>query len=108
MEILGIGVWIIGALITISWAYGIRTYVQSGQGVSQQTVNQTMLFAVSLLVVAIFSFSSFHLLWMFPAGFILGALSLAFPFSVLSIPGRIFGTICCIGLTRKGSIGKGA
>lgn len=108
MQIVGVLLWIIGAVLAITWAYGVRSYVRSGKGVSQQTVNQTMLFALSLLVVALFGLSPFHLLWMFPAGFILGALSLAFPFSVLSIPGRIFGAICCIGLTRKGSIGKGA
>lgn len=103
MEILGVGLWIIGAVITSSWAYGIRTYARSQQEVSQQTVNQTMLFALSLLVVPICGLSPFHLLWMFPAGFVLGALSLVFPFSVLSVPGRIFGAICGVGLRRKGS-----
>lgn len=107
MEILGIVLWIIGLLITLSWAFGIRTYARSRNGVSQQTVNQAMLFAVSLLVVPIFSFSPIHLLWMFPAGFILGVLSVAVPFSVLSIPGRIFGAFCCVGLAGKNSIGKG-
>lgn len=107
MQFLAIVLWIVGAIVTISWAYGVRLYVRSGRGVSQQTVNQTMLFALSLLVVLIFGLSPFHLLWMFPVGSILGTLSLTFPFSVLSIPGRIFRAICCIGLARNGSIDKG-
>ena len=107
MQFLAIIVRIVGAIVTISWVYGVRSYVRSGRGVSQQTVNQTMFFALSLLVVLIFGLSPFHRLWMFPVGFILGTLSLAFPFSVLSVPGRIFGAIWCIGLARKGSIDKG-
>jgi hypothetical protein len=100
MQIVEILLWIVGAFITISWSYGIRSYVRTGRGVTQQTVNQTMLFALALTIVPIVGLSSFHLLWMFIAGFVLGALSLAFPFSLLSIPGRMFGAICCIGLAR--------
>ena len=106
MQLVGILLWIAGALVTIFWAYGIRSYVRTGQGVSQQTVNQTMMFAISLIVVPIFGLSSFHLLWMFPVSFALGTLSLMFPFSLLSVPGRIFGVICCIGLTRRQSTGS--
>jgi hypothetical protein len=106
MKIVGVALWVVGVVITVCWAYGIRTYMRNGQGVSQQTVNQTMLFALSLLTVPIFSLSPFHLLWMFPVGFILGGLSLAFPFSVLSVPGRFFGVICSVGSARKGSVDK--
>jgi hypothetical protein len=42
--------------------------------------------------------SPFHLLWLFPASFVAGFFSIAFPFSLLSIPGRFFGRLCCIGL----------
>jgi hypothetical protein len=103
MQLVGILLWIVGALITMFWAYGIRSYVRTGQGVSQQTVNQTMMFGLSLVVVPIFGLSPFHLLWMFPVSFILGTLSFVSPFSLLSVPGRIFGAICCIGLTRSQS-----
>jgi hypothetical protein len=65
-----------------------------------------MMFALSLIIVPIFGFSPFHLLWMFPISFILGMLSFAFPFSLLSVPGRTFGTICCIGLTERQSSGS--
>ena len=52
--------------------------------------------------VMAFEVTALHLLWLFPAGFVLGALSIAFPFSLLSIPGTAFGRVCCIGLTQQG------
>ena len=106
MQLAGVLLWIVGALITMFWAYGIRSYVRSGQGVSQQTVNQTMMFVLSLIIVPILGFSPFHLLWMFPVSFVLGMLSLVFPFSLLSVPGRTFGTICCIGVTQRQATGS--
>ena len=65
------------------------------------TVNITMLFVVSLVVVPLLSLSPFHLLWMFIVSFVLGTLSLAFPFSLLSLPGRWFFILACIGLDRE-------
>ena len=59
MQLVGVSLWFVGALITMFWAYGIRSYVRSGQGVSQQTVNQTMMFTLSLIIVLIFGFSPF-------------------------------------------------
>jgi hypothetical protein len=106
VQLVGILLWTAGAVITMSWGYGIRSYVRSGQGVSQLTVNQTMMFAISLIIVPIFGFSPFHLLWMFPVSLILGMLSLFFPFSLLSGPGKTFGTICCIGLTQRQATGS--
>jgi hypothetical protein len=106
MQVVGVLLWIGTAFITIFWAYGIRSYVRSGQGVSQQTVNQTMMFALSLIIVPIFGLSPFHLLWIFPVSFVFGMLSFVFPFSLLSVPGRTFGTICCIGLTQRQATGS--
>jgi NAD(P)H-hydrate repair Nnr-like enzyme with NAD(P)H-hydrate dehydratase domain len=37
---------------------------------------------------------------MIPAAFIAGMLSLAFPFSLISLVGRPFGELCCIGLDK--------
>src|SRR6185503_13383820 len=89
MQLVGVLLWFVGALITMFWACGIRSYVRTGQGVSQQTVNQTMMFGLSLVVVPIFGFSPFHLLWMFPVSFIVGTLSFALPFSLLSVLGSV-------------------
>jgi hypothetical protein len=101
MEIAGYIVYGIGIILAITWMIGIRTYTKSGQGVTMSTVNTTMLFIVSLVVVPILNLTPLHLLWMYPASFILGMLSLAFPFSLLSIPGNIVAFIACAGLNQE-------
>ena len=102
MKVVEILLWIVGAVVTVSWAYGIRSYVRTGQGVTQQTLNQTMMFALALIIVPVFDLSPFQLLWMFPVGLVVGGLAFAgFPFSLLSAPGRVFRAICCIGLTES-------
>ena len=100
MEIVGYIVYGIGVVLTIIWMIGIRTYTKSGQGVTMSTVNTTMLFIVSLILVPVLGISPLHLLWMYPASFLLGQLSLVFPFSVLSIPGNIVALVACIGLNQ--------
>jgi len=37
---------------------------------------------------------------MLPTAFIVGMLSLAFPFSLVSLIGRPFGELCCVGLDK--------
>jgi hypothetical protein len=98
MRIPEVMVWVVGVIIALSRVCGVRAYVRRGIGVTKQSVNQGMLFVVSLASVALLPISSFHLLWMFPVSFVLGALSLLFPFSLLSIPGRVFGRLCTTGL----------
>jgi ABC-type Co2+ transport system permease subunit len=100
-KIAGIALWVIATSMALAWAYGIRSYVKSGAGVTQMTVNTAMLFAVSVVVIPLTGISPFHLLWMFPVAWLLGTLSLLFPISLLSIPGLVFRAICCIGLGRK-------
>ena len=84
----------------LSWSYGVRTYVRTGRGVQQQTVNQTTLILVAVFAVPLLGISPFHLLWMLPAAFVIGMLSLAFPFSLVSLIGTPFGELCCLGLDR--------
>jgi hypothetical protein len=101
MQIIGYAVYGIAVFLAGTFFIGIRSNTARGAGVTRQTVNTTMLFTVSLVVVPLLSLSPFHLLWMFPISFVLGALSLAFPFSLLSIPGRGIFHIACIGLDQK-------
>ena len=100
MQVLGWVLWTIGLVVGLSWSYGVRTYVRTGRGVQQATVNQTALMLVAVVAVPLFGLSPFHLLWMLPAAFIVGMLSLAFPFSVVSLIGKPFGHVCCLGLDR--------
>ena len=100
MEVLGWILWTIGLVVGLSWSYGVRTYVRTGQGVQQATVNQTTLILLAVVAVPLLGLSPFHLLWMLPAAFIVGMLSLAFPFSLVSFIGKPFGELCCLGLNR--------
>ncbi len=96
--------WILYAVASVfalSWVYGIRHNVNTGQGVTMQTVNTTFLFLVSLFIVPFLKISPFHIVWMFLASFILGAMSLIFPFSLISIFGNILASIVCIGLDKE-------
>jgi len=99
-------IWIIGLALAVTWAYGIRQHVSSGRGLTQQTVNQTMLFFASLIGVVALQITPLHLLWLFPLSFVLGMLSLAFPFSMISILGIPFGHLCCVGIDQAESARK--
>jgi hypothetical protein len=100
VKLLGWILWVVGLVLGLSFAYGVRTYVRTGQGVQQATVNQTMLILAAVVAVPLLGFSPFHLLWLLPVAFIVGMLSLIFPFSLVSLVGRPFGRICCLGLDR--------
>lgn len=100
MEVAGYIVYGIGAVLVIIWLAGIRSYRHQGRIASMGTVNTTMLFILSLIVVASLKLSPFHLLWMYPTSFVLGLLSSAFPFSLLSIPGQLVRYGACIGLNK--------
>lgn len=101
MKYVGYATYALCVLVTSTWIFGIRTYTLRGSPPMRPTVNITMLFVVSLVVVPLLSLSPFHLLWMFIVSFVLGTLSLAFPFSLLSLPGQWFFILACIGLDRE-------
>ena len=101
MEIVGYIVYGIGIVLAGSWLYGIRKLTNSGLGVQMATVNTTMLFIVSLVLMPILKLSPFHLLWMYPASIVIGMLTLAFPFSLLSIPCQYVAWVACIGLNHE-------
>jgi len=60
-----------------------------------------MFIVVVVIVVPLFGISIFHLLWLLPVAWVVGALSLAFPFSLVSLVGTPFGRLCCLGLDRS-------
>jgi len=97
-EILDWIVLAVAAFFLISFGAGIRSGVRQGRPPTKQTVNITMLWALSIAGVFALRESPLHLLWLFPISFAAGFLSLEFPFSLLSIPGSLFGRLCCIGL----------
>jgi len=101
MNILGIIVIIIASIFALSWIYGIRRYVASGQGITRQTVNTTMLFVLSIAAVIFLKWSPLLLFVLFPVSWLLGVMSLAFPFSLLWIVGRYFALLFTIGVKPK-------
>jgi hypothetical protein len=100
MDVLGWVLWAIGCVVSLYWAYSVRTYVRRGRSVMQQTVNQTALMFIAVVAVPLLGFSPFHALWMLPVAFIVGMLSLVFPFSLVSLIGKPFGRLCCLGLNK--------
>ncbi len=88
MKIVGAILWVIIVWLVVSFAWGVRKNTWSGFGVTMQTVNQATLFAVQAAAVAIFGLNPLHFLWMIALAFILGAVSLVFPFSLLYIDPR--------------------
>ncbi len=100
MEIAGYIIYGVGVLLAAVWLMGIRLHTNSGQGVTMSTINITMLFIVSLALIPVLKLEPLHLLWMYPSSFLLGTLSLMFPFSLLSIPGNLVAKIACVGLNQ--------
>ncbi|MCI0330961.1 MAG: hypothetical protein L0196_08470 [candidate division Zixibacteria bacterium] len=96
--IIGIIIWSAGAWLTFGFIYAIRRDERRGTGSTKASVNMTMIWCVSLILIPVFGISPYHLLWAFPLGYVLGLLSLIFPFSILSILGRVFWRLCCIGI----------
>lgn len=106
MEILGYVTYGIGVLLTLIWVAGIRANTNSGEGVSATTVNITLLFIVSLILVPAMGLSPFNLIWLFIASIVLGVLS----GGLLSLPSRILWQLVCVGidisnLTKSGIYG---
>lgn len=102
MTILGYIVYGIGVLVTLSWLGGIRLHTIKGEGVSGGTVNVTVLFVVSLVIVPIFQFSPLHLLWMFPISVLFGILLAES--EILSLPGYYLWKVMCLGIDTSNMV----
>jgi len=106
MEILGYVTYGIGVLLTLILLAGIRANTNSGEGVAVTTVNVTLLFIVSLILVPAMALSPFNIIWLFIASVVLGMLS----GELLSMPSRILWQLVCVGidvsnLTKSGIYG---
>ncbi|MDY0388016.1 MAG: hypothetical protein RBT65_12990 [Methanolobus sp.] len=106
MSSLGFIIFLIAVVLSISWMVGVRKLAREG-GVTQQTVNTSMLFSV-FTIYALFADEmwAFNLLWLFPLSWIVGTLSLAFPLSLLWIPGSMYAKVVTLGLRSSNSQAK--
>lgn len=100
MAVISWVVYAVALFITVSSLAHIRYKTSTGEGVPITTINGTLLFVISLIVIPAWGFSPFHVLWVFPASYILGSMSLMLPFSILSILGRPLGFLVCLGLDQ--------
>lgn len=98
MEIVGIILWVIVIWLALSFSWGVRKSTWSGFGASIQSTNMAMLFVAQAIAVAAFGLSPIHFLWMIPTAFVLGYMSIAFPFSLITPLGGLYGNLCCMGL----------
>lgn len=100
MEIIGWLLWLFALSVPVVWIWEFRRIIGRGGGITQMSFNQAMLFTVSIATIPLAGWSPFHLLWMFPVAWAVGGpLSLILP--VISIPGRLFRAICCIGVAHS-------
>ncbi len=94
---------LLAIFFTLSYAHGVRNYVRRGEQLTVQTVVIAFLFPTSILVVLALGLSWLHLFYLVPLSFVLGFLSLAFPFSLLRLPASLYGALITIGLRRDQS-----
>lgn len=96
--------YIICVLFAIAWGMLIRHKAKVEQSTEKIFEIFGLLMAVSLILIPTLSLSPLHLLWMFPASFMLGPLSFIFPFRLLWPLASLYGSLWYIGLKpRKAS-----
>lgn len=86
-------VFAVGCWFALGWAWSVR----KAHELQKATVVMALLFVLAVISIPVFGLSPFHLLWMFPASFIAGTLSLVFPFSLLTYPGLVYWRLLKIG-----------
>jgi hypothetical protein len=100
MQYVGWALWALGAIWALGASCDIRRMVRDGDDPPGTPVDMVMLWVVGLLVLLFTGWSPFHLLWYWPAALIVGQFPRTSPFSPLSIPGQLFGRLCCLGVDR--------
>jgi len=99
MNIIAIIIYIFGVLFAILWGILMRHKAKTEQATEKIFEVFGLLMVVSLILVLILSLSPFHLLWMFPASFFLGFISLLFPLNFLLWPlASLYGSLWYIGV----------
>jgi len=90
MDIIGYIILGLGILVTLGKCLQIRHKVKNEQAREKSMELQGFLMTVSIVLIPLFHLSPFHLLWMLPASFILGILSIATPLKILWIFSSIY------------------
>ena len=102
MDIIGYIILGLSILITFSWCLRIRGKAKNEQATEKSMELQGFLMTVSVIFIPLLHLSSFHLLWMLPASFILGLLSINTPLRILWIFSSIYFSFWYIGISNLG------
>ncbi|WP_282055963.1 tetratricopeptide repeat protein [Maribacter luteus] len=102
MNIIGYIIYGLCVFITIGWCVQIRGRVKNEQATEKSRELQGFLMTLSLVLIPVLHLSPFHLLWMLPASFILGFLSVSTPLRILWIFSSLYFSIWYIGISNVG------
>lgn len=105
MDIMTTAEWVIlglGAVMALMGFVWVRQQIRRGDNVTYGTINSIFAFLVALVVVWFADYSPFHLLWLFPASFAMGSLTMLPIFSAILVPpAKLYGHVACIGLNDE-------
>lgn len=102
MKIIEYIIYGISILITLGWCIQIRDKARNEQATEKPMELQGFLMTVSVMLIPLLHLSTFHLIWMIPASFILGLLSLTTPLRILFPLSSIYFSLWYIGINNLG------
>ncbi|HLF47408.1 MAG TPA: tetratricopeptide repeat protein [Chitinophagaceae bacterium] len=102
MTILGYIILGLSILFTLGWCFNVRHKAKYEQAREKGMELQGFLMTVSIVLVFVLPLSPFHLLWMLPASFIVGLLSVATPLRILWIFSSIYFSFWYAGISNAG------
>jgi len=102
MDIIGYIILAVSIFITLGWCLRIREIAKNEQAREKSMELQGFLMTSSLVLIPLLHISPFHLLWMLPASFILGLLSIHTPLRLLWMFSSIYFSFWYIGISNLG------
>ena len=98
MQIMANIIWLVGVLYALVWGMNIRRKAAIERHTEKIFEVHALLLTVSVILIPVLSLSPFHLLWMFPASFLLGLMSVFFPFNLLWPFASLYASLWYIGI----------
>ena len=102
MNIIGYIIFGIGILVNVAWSIIIRDKARREQAREKAMELSGFLMTVSLVLIPLLHISSLHLLWMIPASYFLGLLSVVTPLKILWVFSSIYFSFWYIGINNAG------
>ena len=101
MRIIANILWLMGVLYALVWGINIRRKAKIERRTEKIFEVHALLLAVSVVLIPVLSLSPFHLLWMFPVSFLLGLMSIFFPFNLLWPLASLYASLWYIGIKHR-------